>query len=78
MPKIYKHLTTQERAVVMTMRADLCSIRSIAKRLCRSPSTIGRELKRSDGTQDYDANLAHLQCHARRLAPRRVPKLPVP
>lgn len=75
MPKIYKHLTTQERAVVMTMRADLCSIRSIAKRLCRSPSTIGRELKRSDGTETYDANLAHLQCHTRRLAPRRVPKL---
>jgi hypothetical protein len=23
MAKIYKHLTTQERAVVMTMRADL-------------------------------------------------------
>ena len=42
MAKIYKHLTTQERAVVMTMRADLCSTRSIAKRLCRSPSTIGR------------------------------------
>ena len=75
MPKIYKHLTTQERAVVMTMRADLCSIRSIAKRLCRSPSTIGRELKRSGGSDVYDANLAHLQCHARRLAPRRVPKL---
>jgi len=75
MPKIYKHLTTQERAVVMTMRADQCSIRSIAKRLCRSPSTIGRELIRSDGTEKYDANLAHLQCHARRLVPRRVPKL---
>lgn len=24
MAKIYKHLTTQERAIVMTMRADLC------------------------------------------------------
>ena len=57
MPKIYKHLT---RAVVMTMRADPCSIRSIAKRLCRSPSTIGRELMRSDGTEDCDASLACL------------------
>ena len=75
MPKIYQNLSTQERAVVMIMPADLCSIRSIAKRLCRSASTIGRELIRSDGTAAYDANVAHLQCQARRLAPRRVPKL---
>ena len=27
MAKIYKHLTTQERAVVMTMRANLYSTR---------------------------------------------------
>ena len=75
MAKIYKHLTTQERAVVMTMRADLCSTRSSAKRLCRSASTISRELKRTSGSGVYDANLAHAQCHARRLLPRRVPKL---
>lgn len=61
MPKIYRHLTTQERAVVMTMRDDLCSIRSIAKRLCRSASTISREIKRSSGVGVYDANLAHTQ-----------------
>ena len=61
MAKIYKHLTTQERAVVMTMRADLCSIRSVAKRLCRSVSTIGRELKRTSGTGVYDADRAHMR-----------------
>ncbi|MET3133016.1 IS30 family transposase [Oxalobacteraceae bacterium GrIS 1.11] len=77
MAKIYKHLTTQERAVVMTMRDDLCSIRSIAKRLCRSASTIGREIKRSAGTGVYDANKAHWQCQASRIAPRRVAKLHV-
>jgi IS30 family transposase len=75
MSRIYKHLTTQERAVVMTMRADQCSARSIAKRLCRSPSSISRELKRTSGAGIYDANLAHLQCQARRVAPRRIPKL---
>ena len=75
MAKIYKHLTTQERAVVMTMRADLCSTRSIAQRLCRSASTISRELKRTSVSGLYDANLAHAQCHAHRLLPRRVPKL---
>ncbi len=75
MAKIYKHLTLQERAIVMTMRADLCSIRSLAKRLCRSVSTIGRELKRTSGTDVYDADRAHMQCHARRVVPRRIPKL---
>ena len=75
MAKIYKHLTTQERSVVMTMRDDLCSLRSIAKRLCRSVSTISRELQRTSGAGVYDANAAHLQCQARRIASRRVPKL---
>ena len=75
MAKIYKHLTTQERAVIMTMRDDACSLRSIAKRLCRSPGTISREIKRAAGSGVYDANLTHAQCHARRLLPRRVPKL---
>jgi IS30 family transposase len=75
MAKIYKYLTTQERAVVMTMRADLCSTRAIAKRLCRPVSTISREIKRTSGSGVYDANLAHAQCHARRLLPRRLPKL---
>ena len=75
MAKIYKHLTTQDRAIIMTMRDDLCSIRSIAKRLCRSASTICRELNRTSGAGVYDANLAHSQCQTRRLAPRRTPKL---
>lgn len=75
MVKSYKHLTTQDRAIIMTMRDDLCSIRSIAKRLCRSASTIGRELKRTSGAGVYDANLADSQCQTRRLTPRRTPKL---
>ncbi|WP_257572617.1 helix-turn-helix domain-containing protein [Janthinobacterium sp. UMAB-56] len=44
------YLTRQERAVVMILRDDLCSIRSIAKRLCRSASTICRELQRTNGS----------------------------
>ncbi|WP_267478617.1 IS30 family transposase [Pseudoduganella aquatica] len=75
MARIYKHLTTQERAVVMTMRDDQCSTRSIAKRLCRSASTISRELKRTSGVGVYDADAAHAQCQARRVLPRRLPKL---
>jgi IS30 family transposase len=75
MPRTYIHLTTQDRAVVMTMRDDQCSIRCIAKRLCRSPSTISRELRRAGGGEVYDAGLAHRQSEARRVAPRRTPKM---
>src|SRR3954469_1425591 len=75
MPRIYTHLTTPKRAVVMPMRATQCSIRSIAKRLGRAPSSISRELRRAPGSGAYDANLAHLQIGARRIAPRRTRKL---
>lgn len=75
MPRIYFHLTTQERAVVMTMRDDQCSVRTIAKRLDRSPSSISREIRRNAGLGAYDANLAHLQSAARRVMPRRAPKM---
>jgi hypothetical protein len=55
--KVYQHLTTQECGVIMTMRADLCCARSFAKRLCRSASTIGRELKRTSASGIYNAIL---------------------
>jgi IS30 family transposase len=71
----YTHLTTQERAVVMTMRADSCSARLIAKRLGRSPSSICRELKRTDGVLVYDAIAAHQRSEALRVVPRRACKL---
>ena len=75
MPRTYTHLTTQDRAVVMTMRDDECSIRSIAKRLCRSPSTISRELQRTTGSAVYDAGRAHQQSETRRVVPRRTRKM---
>ena len=59
----------------MCMRDDGSSIRSIAKRLCRSASTISREVKRTIGPERYDANFAHSQSQARRFATRRSPKL---
>jgi IS30 family transposase len=75
MPKNYTHLTTQERAVVMTMRDDRCGVRAMAKCLGRAPSSISRELRRAPGWGAYDANLAHLQAGASRMAPRRTRKL---
>ena len=75
MPKKYTHLTVQERAIISTIRVDLCSLRSIAKRLCRCPGTISCKLERTGGLAIYDANLAHLQSQSRRTAARRTPKL---
>ena len=75
MPKKYTHLTVQERAIISTMRADLCSLRSIAKRLCRSASTISRELECTDGKTIYDASLADRQSQSRRTVARGTPKL---
>jgi IS30 family transposase len=60
----------------MTMCDDQCSIRSIAKCLCRAPSAISRELQRASVKSNaYDANLAHLQSQVRLLMPRRTTKL---
>lgn len=61
MPKIYTHLTTQERAVLMTMRDDQCGIRSMAKRLGRVPSSISRELRRAPGDGDRIEQIAARQ-----------------
>ncbi len=77
MPRNYFHLTPQDRAVVMLMRDDQCSIRSIAKRLGRSASTISRELKRVGAAGVYDANHAQTQALAQRVKPRKVRKLHV-
>jgi len=43
----YIHLTSHERYCIVHMHAFKMSIRMIADRLLRSPSTISRELKRN-------------------------------
>ena len=42
----YNHLSAEERAVVQIETQDGKSMRSIAKRLGRSPSTLSREVAR--------------------------------
>ena len=61
MSRTYIYWTIQDRAIVMTMRDDQCSICCFAKRFCRSASTISRGLFRTSGTDVYDAIRAPCQ-----------------
>src|SRR6516164_9752652 len=81
----YEHLTAEERATLMVMRADGCSQRAVARCLGRSPSTISRELARNASccklvgntiaVIPYDASLAGKRALQLRHEPRRSPKL---
>ena len=48
----YHHLTLEEREKLSLLMKNCCGIRTIAKELGRSPSTICRELKRNAFTQE--------------------------
>lgn len=57
----YKHLTIEERETIQIMLWKKKSIRSIAKKLNRSPSSISREVKRNNPPKRiiYTPRLAH-------------------
>src|ERR1700675_582083 len=77
----YEHLTAEERATLMVMRADGCSQRAVARCLGRSPSTISRELARNAScckpvgdtiaVIPYDASLAGKRALVLRQEPRK-------
>jgi IS30 family transposase len=66
MSKHYSHLSAEERAVVQIEIQDGKSMRSIARRLGRSASTLSRELARQ-GTPAYSASAAGRSYRRRRL-----------
>ncbi len=70
MSRTYHHLSAEERALMMIERQNGSSLRSIARRLGRSPATISRELRRA-GTDAYDATQAAQGYRARRQRSRR-------
>ncbi len=64
----YTHYTTEKREMSKVMLAQGFSLRAIARKLNRSPSTVSREIKRNqkaDGT--YSANHADKLYKKRRL-----------
>jgi IS30 family transposase len=70
-----RYLSFEEREEIAILRAGGCGVREIARQLCRSPSTISRELRRNAATRsgclDYRATTA--QWHADRRARRPKP-----
>ena len=73
MGKHYRNITIEERCEIARLRAEGVSIRQIAAALDRSPSTVGRELKRNgSGTGGYRPVYAQEQAGARRWRGSRL------
>jgi IS30 family transposase len=71
----YHHLRPEERAIIMLERDRGSSLRQIAFKLKRSPSTLSRELKRNSETQHYCAVRAGESYKCRRERSVRPRKL---
>jgi transposase, IS30 family len=70
-----RYLSLIERQRIATLRYQGLSMREIARRLGRSPSTISRELRRNTAEHDtggYDGDLAHSRARERLQRPRGV------
>jgi transposase, IS30 family len=76
MTKKYRHLTIQEKSVIMTMRSEQSGIRAIARFLGRSAGTISRELAKTSGEDGtYNAELTHARSNRHRTSIRKTSKL---
>lgn len=69
----YKHLSHEERSIIGAFRHKRYSLREIARYLGRSPSTISREIRRNNQSQDgrYRAENAQSNYTARKKRARR-------
>ena len=63
---MYKHLTAIQRSQIELFLSNGCSIRAIADRMNRSPSTISREIARNKLGPQYCGNTAHTLSTKRR------------
>jgi IS30 family transposase len=74
----YVQLSLEERHTIAELRRSGCSIREIAARLDRSPSSVSRELRRNvEGPRaSYQPVYAHKQTRARRWSGSRLARNP--
>ena len=68
----YSHLTIEERECLMLSHERGESIRQIAKRLGRAPSTVSRELRRNPGPYRAAAAQKRYQCNRKRCVRRAI------
>lgn len=71
----YKHLQSEDRVTLASLRQQGWSIRAIARLQGRSPSTISRELRRNACNGSYASEPAQHLCQQRRIQARPCPKL---
>jgi IS30 family transposase len=77
----YHHLSNKEREQLVVWRAQGISLRAIARRVGRSPSTLSRELQRNGHKYhycrrfEYYAHQAHQKAQQRLQASHRRPRL---
>jgi transposase, IS30 family len=66
-------LNVEERATILLMQGEGGSLRAMARKLPRAPSTIRRELVRNPGQAgaSYDARRAGIRARGQRFKPRR-------
>jgi transposase, IS30 family len=72
MGQSYDHLSLEDRCTIAKLQAEGRSIRQIAAAVDRSPSTIGRELKRNASKLTYKPGYAQEQSKARRWTGSRL------
>lgn len=74
-----RYMSIIERESLFDLRREGLSIRAIASRMGRAPSTISRELRRNaSGAHGYRPHAAHRKAAARRARPRAVKILATP
>lgn len=73
--KTYTHLTLDERTVVMPIKGQGLSLRSISRHLGRNVRSLSLELKRNCTTHHYDVIQAYALARERRSKVRRPSRL---
>jgi transposase, IS30 family len=71
----YKQLQPEERVTLASLHQQGHSLRSIAKTLKRSASSLSREMARNGGPAGYASKPAEQAARGRRQAAKRLPKL---
>ena len=73
----YCQLTQEERYQIWVLRRAGHGIRSVAREVCRAPSTVSREIRRNTGGSGYRAHQAHGRAVQRRRQARKARRLSV-